>query len=60
MNSLNLFMPCAAGVEGYEICPEAVIHAELRAARLAGAKLISQGCSPYPPLLHEIEDQPSL
>ena len=48
----------AAGVSGYEICPEGVVHAELRAAKAAGARLIMHGRTPYPALLNEIEDAP--
>ncbi|MGJ8544593.1 MAG: DNA-processing protein DprA [Sulfitobacter sp.] len=48
----------AAGVGTYTPCPEGVIHAELNAARAAGAKLISQGEAPYPPLLDMIPDAP--
>ncbi|SFE58352.1 DNA processing protein [Sulfitobacter brevis] len=38
----------AAGVSGYKACPEGVIHAELRSARAAGAKLLLRGEAPYP------------
>ncbi|AXI45723.1 DNA-protecting protein DprA [Sulfitobacter sp. SK012] len=48
----------AAGVSGYEICPEGVVHAELKAARAAGAKLLIEGDAPYPSLLSEISDAP--
>jgi DNA processing protein len=48
----------AAGVESYEICPEAVIQAELNAARAAGAQLVMQGTPAYPNSLDEIEDAP--
>ncbi|MEO1381592.1 MAG: DNA-protecting protein DprA, partial [Pseudomonadota bacterium] len=33
----------AAGVSRYEICPEGVVIAELKAARRAGATLVAQG-----------------
>ena len=33
----------AAGVDGYEICPEGVVVAELRSAKACGAKLILWG-----------------
>ncbi|WP_227271284.1 DNA-processing protein DprA [Roseobacter weihaiensis] len=48
----------AAGVETYEVCPEAVIQAELNAARAAGARLVMQGTDAYPAALDEIEDAP--
>ncbi|WP_299679723.1 DNA-processing protein DprA [uncultured Roseobacter sp.] len=48
----------AAGVENYEICPEGVVMAELKAARAAGARLILQGTAAYPDLLDELEDAP--
>jgi DNA processing protein len=48
----------AAGVEKYTVCPEAVIQAELNAARDVGARLIMQGTDAYPALLNEIEDAP--
>ena len=48
----------AAGVESYKVCPEAVIQAELNAARVAGARLVVQGTPAYPPTLDEIDDAP--
>ncbi|WP_298843050.1 DNA-processing protein DprA [uncultured Roseobacter sp.] len=48
----------AAGVQNYEICPEAVVQAELNAARDAGARLIMQGTPAYPSALDEIADAP--
>ncbi|MEM1075901.1 MAG: DNA-processing protein DprA [Pseudomonadota bacterium] len=48
----------AAGVESYEVCPEAVIQAELNAARAAGARLVPEGTSSYPSALSELEDAP--
>ncbi len=48
----------AAGVERYEICPENVVRAELKAARAVGAKLLMLGVSPYPEILAEVEDAP--
>ncbi|WP_375228349.1 DNA-processing protein DprA [Roseobacter sp. S98] len=48
----------AAGVKGYEICPEAVVQAELNAARKAGARLIMHGTAAYPDALDEISDAP--
>ncbi|MFK7867692.1 MAG: DNA-processing protein DprA [Roseobacter sp.] len=48
----------AAGVEDYEICPEAVVQAELNAARKLGARLLIQGAPAFPPLLAELDDSP--
>ena len=48
----------AAGVSGYQICPEGVIWAELKAARAAGAQLLMQGDAPYPELLNDLADAP--
>jgi len=48
----------AAGVSGYKACPEGVIHAELRSARAAGAKLLLRGEAPYPEILSELDDAP--
>jgi DNA processing protein len=48
----------AAGVETYEVCPEAVIQAELNAARAAGARLVMQGTPAYPDLLNDLDDAP--
>ncbi|APE44190.1 DNA protecting protein DprA [Sulfitobacter alexandrii] len=48
----------AAGVSDYTPCPEGVIHAELKAARAAGARLVMLGESPYPALLAELDDAP--
>jgi DNA processing protein len=48
----------AAGVAGYQICPEGVIHAELCAGRAAGARLIMQGTSDYPSALNDLTDAP--
>ncbi|MBM1631272.1 DNA-protecting protein DprA [Sulfitobacter mediterraneus] len=48
----------AAGVSGYEICPEDVVRAELRAGRAAGARLLILGSSPYPAALAELDDAP--
>jgi DNA processing protein len=55
-----------AGVKGYEICPEGVIHAELKAARAVNAQLLclepptSNLLSPYPSDLAQIADAPPL
>ncbi len=48
----------AAGVETYEICPEAVVQAELNAARAAGARLVMQGTAAYPAPLNDLPDAP--
>ncbi|PTX72254.1 DNA-processing protein DprA [Sulfitobacter mediterraneus] len=48
----------AAGVSGYEICPEDVVRAELRAGRAAGAQLLIHGTLPYPAALAELDDAP--
>ncbi|MCX7567607.1 DNA-processing protein DprA [Sulfitobacter sp. F26169L] len=48
----------AAGVTGYEICPEGVIRAELRAAHAIGAKLLHMDHPDYPAALAELDDAP--
>jgi DNA processing protein len=48
----------AAGVSQYEVCPEGVIHAELKSARLAGARLVAQGSADYPDILNDLGDAP--
>ncbi|MCL3880883.1 DNA-processing protein DprA [Marivita sp. GX14005] len=48
----------AAGVEDYRTCPEAVIHAELKAARQAGARLLCRGDPAYPKTLCDLDDAP--
>jgi DNA processing protein len=48
----------AAGVQGYEICPEGVVRAEAAAARAAGARLICRGDAEYPEALARIADAP--
>ena len=48
----------AAGVSRYEICPEGVIHAELKSGRLAGATLIDTATRLYPPQLRDLSDAP--
>ncbi len=47
-----------AGIDGYEVCPEGVARAELRAARAAKATLIRWDSPDYPDLLREIGDPP--
>jgi len=48
----------AAGVARYEICPEGVIHAELKVGKRAGAVLISDTDPRYPSALRSIPDAP--
>ncbi|MEL6451780.1 MAG: DNA-processing protein DprA [Pseudomonadota bacterium] len=48
----------AAGVEKYEVCPEGVVQAELKAGRAAGARLIPQSAAAYPPALRDLPDAP--
>ncbi|MEO0764400.1 MAG: DNA-processing protein DprA [Pseudomonadota bacterium] len=48
----------AAGVAKYSVCPEGVIHAELKAGRAAGARLVSQGTPDYPSTLNDLRDAP--
>ncbi|MGJ8597635.1 DNA-processing protein DprA [Sulfitobacter sp.] len=48
----------AAGVAGYEICPEGVVRAELRAAHTQGAKLLHIDHPDYPASLAELDDAP--
>ena len=48
----------AAGVARYEICPEGVVHTELKSGRLAGASLIDTATPEYPPQLRDLSDAP--
>ncbi|QUJ75303.1 DNA-processing protein DprA [Sulfitobacter albidus] len=48
----------AAGVNSYQACPEGVIHAELRAAKAAGAQLLDINHPTYPAALRELDDAP--
>lgn len=50
----------AAGVENYDICPEAVVKAEFKAARAAGAKLVCRGDTTYPDGLMDLDDAPPM
>jgi len=50
----------AAGVENYEVCPEGVARAELRAASQAGAQMLCVGGPLYPTELAEISDAPPI
>ncbi|MFT6091436.1 DNA-processing protein DprA [Sulfitobacter sp.] len=48
----------AAGVQNYEVCPKAVVDAELRAGKAAGARLIMHDTPDYPTILAELDDAP--
>ncbi|MGB5863529.1 MAG: DNA-processing protein DprA [Sulfitobacter sp.] len=48
----------AAGVAGYEICPEGVVRAELRAAHAQGAQLLHIDHPDYPATLAQLDDAP--
>lgn len=48
----------AAGVERYQVCPEAVVSAELKAARAMGARLVPFGSANYPTSLADLSDAP--
>ncbi|GAB5445233.1 DNA-processing protein DprA [Gymnodinialimonas sp.] len=48
----------AAGVQKYEVCPEPVVLAELRAAARVGARMICLGDPEYPETLAEVTDAP--
>lgn len=48
----------AAGVEGYEVCPEGVARAELAAGRKLGARLLVHGHAGYPMALADLADAP--
>ncbi len=48
----------AAGAENYAPCPEAVVEAEITAARKAGARMLCRGEAAYPAALAEIADAP--
>ncbi len=50
----------SAGVSGYQVCPEGVIHAELKAARAGRARMICRGEAAYPAQLSEISDPPPI
>ncbi|OUS35975.1 DNA protecting protein DprA [Rhodobacterales bacterium 56_14_T64] len=49
-----------AGVDGYKICPAPVIDAEIKAAKVAKARLLCLGDVHYPPLLAQLKDAPPL
>ncbi|MCW3781028.1 DNA-processing protein DprA [Defluviimonas salinarum] len=48
----------AAGVQGYEPCPEPVILKEYQAGTAAGARLLCRHDPAYPPALAELADAP--
>jgi DNA processing protein len=48
----------AAGVLKYEICPEGVVHAELKNGRIAGAILVDIATPEYPKQLRDLTDAP--
>ncbi len=50
----------AAGVEDYEPCPEGLAVAELKAGRMAGARLLFVGSPEYPAALTDLTDAPPL
>ena len=50
----------AAGVSDYQICPEGVIHAELKAAKTARAGMLCKGTPGYPTALSDIPDAPPI
>ena len=50
----------SAGVDNYEVCPEGVVHAEVREARKAGAKLVCFGEDHYPSALQNLNDAPPM
>ncbi len=50
----------AAGVEDYKPCPEGVALAEMKAGRLAGARLVAYGQPAYPAALTDLPDAPPL
>tara|TARA_R110002094_G_scaffold160958_4_gene146206 strand:- start:1338 stop:2486 length:1149 start_codon:yes stop_codon:yes gene_type:complete len=48
----------AAGVQGYRVCPEGVVRAELNAALAAGARLLALEDPAYPQMLARLPDAP--
>ncbi|MDO6586631.1 DNA-processing protein DprA [Salipiger sp. 1_MG-2023] len=50
----------AAGVSEYHTCPEGVVLAEIKAARLYGARAVFAGEPGYPTLLADIPDAPPM
>ncbi len=53
-------MARAAGIEDYEICPPGVIEAELKAAKIAKARLLCLGAADYPYALCDLSDAPPM
>ena len=50
----------AAGVQSYEVCPEAVVQVELKAAKSVGAQLVCHGDVHYPSDLKDLDDAPPM
>jgi len=50
----------AAGVSDYAPCPVDVAAAEMRAARLAGARMLARGMPDYPHALADLADPPPI
>ncbi|MFX0543225.1 DNA-processing protein DprA [Roseovarius sp. S4756] len=50
----------AAGIDDYTTCPEGVVLAEMRAARMAGAQLLFVTDPLYPDALRDIPDPPPI
>ncbi|WP_138935201.1 DNA-processing protein DprA [Roseovarius arcticus] len=50
----------AAGIDKYATCPEGVVLAEMRAARMAGAQMICVTDPLYPAALRDIPDPPPI
>lgn len=50
----------AAGVQGYEACPQGVVEAELRQGVKAGARLLVHGTADYPRMLADLADAPPI
>ena len=61
-NALSVLPDIArsAGVADYQTCPEGVIHAELKAAKAAGARMLCKGTPGYPDALSDIADAPPI
>ncbi|CTQ31500.1 DNA-processing protein DprA [Jannaschia rubra] len=50
----------AAGDSGYEVATEAMVRAEIRAARKHGARLLTLGAPGYPARLNDVADAPAI
>jgi DNA processing protein len=50
----------AAGTTDYRVCPEGVVLAEIKAAKIAGAQMICIGEADYPEMLTHISDAPPI